>query len=79
MSLNAAAMIHVQVKVKGSEETIAPASEAGSICWICGESASVEVEIRNPTVIPIKVIGLVLCLHYEACILRRVALCLCQG
>lgn len=57
MSLNAAAMTPVQVKVKGSEEPIAPASEAGSICWICGESASVEVEIRNPTVIPIKVIG----------------------
>ena len=57
MSLNAAAMTPVQVKVKGSEEPVAPASEAGGICWICGESASVEVEIRNPTVIPIKVIN----------------------
>lgn len=45
----------MQVKVKGSEQPVAPASEAGSICWICGEVATVEVEIRNPTVIPIKV------------------------
>ena len=78
MSLSAAATTHVQVKVKGSEEPIAPASEAGSICWICGESASVEVEIRNPTVIPIKVIIFELCLHRKACILRRVAVCLCE-
>ena len=32
--------------------------EAGSISWVCGEVATVEVEIRNPTVIPIKVGGL---------------------
>ena len=46
---------HVQVKVKGGEQTVVPASEAGSVCWVCGEVAAVEVEIRNPTVIPIKV------------------------
>ena len=45
----------VQVKMKGGEQLAMPASEAGSICWICGEVAAVEVEIRNPTVIPIKV------------------------
>lgn len=45
----------VQVKMKGGEQLAVPASEAGSICWICGEVAAVEVEIRNPTVIPIKV------------------------
>ncbi len=32
-----------------------PAGEEGSISWVCGEVATVEVEIRNPTVIPIKV------------------------
>jgi len=46
---------HMQIKVKGSDRTVVPASEEGSICWICGEVATVEVEIRNPTVIPIKV------------------------
>lgn len=40
--------------MKGAEQAVAPASEAGGICWICGEVATVEVEIRNPTVIPIK-------------------------
>lgn len=34
-----------------------PVGEAGSISWVCGEVATVEVEIRNPTVIPIKVGG----------------------
>ena len=42
----------MQIKVKGGEQ---PVVEAGSVCWVCGEVATVEVEIRNPTVIPIKV------------------------
>lgn len=41
--------------MKGGEHSLVPASEAGSVCWVCGEVAAVEVEIRNPTVIPIKV------------------------
>lgn len=35
----------------------AAAAEGEAPCWVCGEAASVEVEIRNPTVIPIKVRG----------------------
>ncbi len=42
----------VQIKVKGGEQ---PVVEAGSVCWVCGEVATVEVEICNPTIIPIKV------------------------
>ena len=43
-----------QVKARDAPEGAA-ASEGGDICWVCGEVATVEVEIRNPTVIPIKV------------------------
>lgn len=39
----------------GKDRPTVPAGEDGSISWVCGEVATVEVEIRNPTVIPIKV------------------------
>ncbi|BDA44212.1 probable trafficking protein particle complex subunit 9 at N-terminal half [Coccomyxa sp. Obi] len=41
--------------VTGKDRPSVPAGEDGSISWVCGEVATVEVEIRNPTVIPIKV------------------------
>ena len=44
-----------QVKAAEAPEAVA-GGEAGTVCWVCGEAASVEVEIRNPTIIPIKVL-----------------------
>ncbi len=46
---------YAEVQVTGKERPVVPVGEAGSISWVCGEVATVEVEIRNPTVIPIKV------------------------
>ncbi len=44
----------LQVKLKEVPEVVA-GGEAGTVCWVCGEASTVEVEIRNPTIIPIKV------------------------
>lgn len=54
--LNTASMV-LQVKMKEVPEVVA-GGEAGTVCWVCGEASTVEVEIRNPTIIPIKVCAL---------------------
>lgn len=43
------------MQTTGKERPVVLTGDAGKVCWVCGEVATVEVEIRNPTVIPIKV------------------------
>lgn len=43
------------LQMKSKERPLVFPGELGAVCWVCGEQACVEVEIRNPTVIPVKV------------------------